>query len=255
MLRQFLGGCRSPPRILTSSLIRQSQPQPRFLLQRNFFSRSGIPRHGPRTNQHGQNGNRPRYLYAHIHCTIYLSVMSIYLTEAEDWWKWRRMAIHMMIETLAEEDVTQKWKNLWALSHWLLQRFSGIEHIDYHHINFRENGWGIPNSIEARLMTAPDPDVEGGTLMLFVGMEMDAQQETYVVENGDPPMPHLGLIAPAMETFAREELETWPRVRGAIVLVEHDGWTCVYWDGKRWINVNFLEWQTRESMAHIIEKL
>ncbi|KAI0968411.1 hypothetical protein F4678DRAFT_442958 [Xylaria arbuscula] len=255
MLRQLLGWCRSPPRILTSSLIRPSQPQPRFLLQRHFFSRSGIPRHSPRTNQHGQNGNRARHLYAHIHCTILVSIMGIVLTEADDWWKWRRAAIHIVIDIMNEEDPNSRWKKVWALSEWLLQKFSGVEHIDYPDVDFREKAWGIPSGMEARLMTAPDPDVEGGTLVLFVGMMMDAQEDTYVVEDGYERFHNFNLVAPAIETFAREKLETWPRVRGAVLLIEQDGWSSVYWDGRRWINVIFLEWQTRESMAHIIDEL
>lgn len=216
MLRQLLAWCRNPPHSLTSSLMRSSQSQRSLSWQRHFFSRSGIPRHGPRTNQYRHNGNRKRQLHASLHTTIYVSITALILNEELDWAERRSLAIETIQNITGEEDLREKWRKFYETGVSLLAAYSGAD-LEYH-----EGAIRVPAGLgcfETRLFTTPDPEVEGGTLVLCLAAVRGAGGDTYFAENGNRLTDITVAIVPDVEVFA-SSLEASPRVRGAMVLLD-----------------------------------
>ncbi|KAI1353643.1 hypothetical protein F5Y01DRAFT_275770 [Xylaria sp. FL0043] len=249
MLRQLRSWCRSMPRSLTStdSFFRSSRPQPSLKWQRHFFSQPGIPRHGPRTHQYRQHGSSSRHLHAGIHCSIFTSIGALALSGETDWEVARARAIRLIGHIILEKDPEERWHTLCMMIAWSLASFceTDFDHLGYHNHPIR-----VPAFVQTTIMTAPDPEVEGGTLVVCVGMIEDIE-DTYLIENGDRLTDLAQTSIPQVEAFA-SKLEASPKVRGAMVLLDPGGnWKSLYWDGRRWINVVFLEWQTPESMASL----
>ncbi|KAI3325446.1 hypothetical protein HD806DRAFT_490319 [Xylariaceae sp. AK1471] len=248
MLRLLRVGSRNPAHDLTSRLCRWPRSQQSITGQLHFSSRPGIPRHGPRTNNHDQNGKGPRQLHAHIFCSIYTSIGFLVLNEALDWDTRRALAVDTVQSITLEMDTEQRWRKFYETGESLLAAYSGAE-VEHHEGAIRlraDDGWG--DEIETRILTAPDPDVEGGILVLSLTTLRDPEEETYLPINGNRLTDATEAVLPEIEAFA-SRLPNSPRVRGAILLLEQNrDWKCVYWDGKRWINIVYLEWQTAESM-------
>ncbi|KAI0429906.1 hypothetical protein F5Y09DRAFT_309101 [Xylaria sp. FL1042] len=244
MLRQLRSTLRSFTS--TGSFIGSSQPQPSLAWQRHFFSRSGIPRHGPRTNQYRQYGSRPRQLSAGVQCTIWTSLASLALSEDIDWEEFRFQTLAIIHSITREEDEGERWRKLCAVSGSALASFSEteLEHFGRHTAPIQ-----VPYDVVTGIMTAPDPEVEGGTLVVCIGMVVRTKEGLYLTEHGDRLTDLSQDIMPKIEAFARN-LEGSPKVRGCLVLLDQDGgWKSLYWDGRRWINIIFVECQTAESMA------
>ncbi|KAI0814036.1 hypothetical protein GGR55DRAFT_633803 [Xylaria sp. FL0064] len=250
MLRQLRSWCCSMPRSLTStnSFFRSSRPQPSLKWQRRFFSQPGIPRHGPRTNQYRQHGSSSRHLHAGIHCTIFTSIGALVFSEEAGWEEGRANAVRLIGHIIHEKDPEERWRKLCTVIAWSLAWFCGT---DFDHLEYYDRPIRAPDFVQTTIMTAPDPEVEGGTLVVWVGMVQDIE-DTYLTENGNRLTDLAETNIPEVEAFA-SKLEASPKVRGAMVLLDHDGnWKSLYWDGRRWINVVYLEWQTPESMARLL---
>ncbi|KAJ8108841.1 hypothetical protein ONZ43_g6304 [Nemania bipapillata] len=215
---------------------------------RRFLSRPRMPRHGLRNSSlyHRNEKQGPRQLQAGgISAIIYMSIACLVLDESRDWASRRSVGIQVVDLVLQEKDETQKRVNFFALGWDLLRRYSCGD-IEHHPDAIRitdEEGW--VNGFEITVLTAPDPDVKNGTFVLCLGMEKSPQPG----EDNHIPACHESLtdatftLIPQVEVFAHG-LEGSPSVRGAMLLLRRDNsWKSVYWDGKRWINIVFLEWR------------
>ncbi|KAI1131394.1 hypothetical protein F5Y10DRAFT_233582 [Nemania abortiva] len=248
MLRQLWAACRNPARSLTSSLLRSSQPQRSLPWQQHFFSQSRIPRHGPRTpSDYRQSAKGRQRLQAHIRGTIYVSIAFLIVNDALDWGTRRRIGVEKMHEILYAENTKKMAFKFWATGYALLGMYSGGEVDQDTFYGPADAGWG-EREIQGIRMIAPDPDDEGGVLLLCVLMVFPPDEDTYLPEHSRLTDAALVTI-PEFEALARGLPES-PKVRGGMVLLEETGdWKCLYWDGKRWINLIFIEWQSAESMG------
>ncbi|TGJ84568.1 hypothetical protein E0Z10_g4183 [Xylaria hypoxylon] len=246
MLRQLGVGCRNPAHSLTSRLFRSPQLPSSLSWQQRLFSQSKIPRHGPRTNHYRQNGNGTRQLQARIYGSIYTSIGFLVLNEALDWDVRRAMGVETVENIALEKDANEMWRKFEETGQSLLAAYTGAD-VEYH-----EDAIRVPSdvdSVEAKVFTAPDPDVEGGIMLLCLAELKDPEGDTYFASNGNRLTDVTDSLAPKVEAFA-SSLEASPKVRGVMLLLQQDGdWKSLYWDGKRWLNVVYLEWQTAESMG------
>ncbi|KAI0516972.1 hypothetical protein F5B22DRAFT_139605 [Xylaria bambusicola] len=254
MLRQLRAWYRNPSRSLTSimsSLMRSPKPQQRLSWQRHFFSQPRIPRHNPRTNQHRYHGSKPKQLHARVfstYCTIYVSIMALVIDDRLDWRQRRGIGIHVIQDVIGEEDPEEMRRKFYELGLTVFHSFVKSDISEYLDIGFGNN-----SAASAKLYSAPDPEVEGGTFLLYLVALDSSSEHTHIVESGNRVTDIAEDLIPNVEKVASVLAESG-RVRGAMVLLEEDGsWKSIYWDGKRWINVVFLEWQTPESMAFIWE--
>ncbi|KAI0537461.1 hypothetical protein GGR58DRAFT_471662 [Xylaria digitata] len=251
MLRQLGLGCRNPAQSLTSRLFRSSQ-QSSLPRQRHFFSQSRIPRRASRANhhrQHGnsrQRGNSRRQLHARIYGSIYTSIGFLVLNDALDWDARRALAVETVQYITMEREVKEKWRKFYETGQSLLAAYSGND------VEYLKDAIRVPSDLdylEVKIFRASDPDVEGGTMLLCLAALEDPEGDTYIPANGNRLTDATDALVPEIEALA-STLPASPRVRGVMVLLQQDGdWKSLYWDGKRWINVVYLEWQTAESMG------
>lgn len=158
------------------------------------------------------------------------------------------LALKTVYDIINEKDEATKLKRYWDTGLWLLEIYSGAE-VEHHGPlpPVKDSGW-TDDELETRLMTAPDPDFEGTFVfcqaLLFVEEE---ETDVYLAQNGNRVTDATEALLPTFEAFARD---CGGPVRGVILLVQPDGdWKSVYFDGKRWINVVYLEWQTPASLG------
>jgi hypothetical protein len=177
-----------------------------------------------------------------------MSIGFLVLNEGLDWDTRRSMGVDTVQWITLESDTQRKWDKFYETGESLLAAYSEAEEVEYHTVCVR-----FDKTLEARILTAPDPEVEGGTLILCLGTlrdpAEDEDQETYFSEHGNRLTDATEAMLPEIEALARS-LPASPKVRGAMLLLSQDGdWKSLYWDGRRWINIIFLEWQTAESMG------
>ncbi|KAJ2985928.1 hypothetical protein NUW58_g5275 [Xylaria curta] len=237
MHRQIWAGCRNPVRSLTSSLFRSTQPQQGLQCQRHF-SQAEIQRQIARTKCYDRNGKGPRRLHAGIHGTIFTSIALLVLNDTLDF-ESRKLLGYKMVESIRwVEDVESRFSKFRQTGESLLAGYSGGP-VEYHEGVVRNLGDGT----DVKILTAPDPDVEGGTLPPRPVTLSDLDSTCISPSRGGNRFADTAdALIPKLEGFA-SGLGYSPRVRGAMVVFTHTSdWVCVYWDGKRWINIVYLEW-------------
>ncbi|KAI0870181.1 hypothetical protein GGS24DRAFT_493191 [Hypoxylon argillaceum] len=248
MLRQLWAAYRNPARSLSASFLRSPRPQPTSPWQRYLFSRSGISRQGPRISHHGQNTKGPRPLQARVYATIFVSIGFLVLDEELDWQMRCMIARDVVQHITLAPDTDCRQARFWKMGKMLLAEYSGSEvehHEDVCHIP-ADAVWA--SDLGTRVLTAPDPEVEGGTLVLCLASLRGLDNEFYLPATNNRLYDVASTLIPQIEAFARG-LDASPRVRGAMLLEEKGAWISLYWDGTRWINVIYLEWQTAESIG------
>ncbi|KAF2966249.1 hypothetical protein GQX73_g7343 [Xylaria multiplex] len=168
------------------------------------------------------------------------------LNEALDWETRRKMGVDRVQYITMEREVKEKWRKFYETGQSLLAAYSGSD------IEELEDAIRIPSDLdclEVKIFRTPDPDVEGGTLLLCLAAIGDPEGDTYIPAYGNRLTDTADALLPGIEALA-STLPASPRVRSVMVLLEQDGdWKSLYWDGKRWINVVYLEWQTAESLG------
>lgn len=162
----------------------------------------------------------------------------------------KRLAMKAVYGIIMEEDLQVMLLRYWSTGDWLLRLYSGAAVT--HHGRLRpaaESGWS-DDELDARLMSTPDPDFPGSTFLLCQAVLYDREQdesEVYVSEFGSRSADATEALLASFEAFAKECKEP---VRGVLLLMESDGgWRSIYFDGKRWINVLYLEWQTAANLV------
>ncbi|GAP88575.2 hypothetical protein SAMD00023353_7000500 [Rosellinia necatrix] len=175
------------------------------------------------------------------------------LNEALDWDQRMSTAIETVERITHEKNVRRMWSIFYETGQALLATYSGAE-VVYHHDAVRvpsKGGWA--GELEIKMFTSPDPEVEGGVLVLCLATLGD-QMDTYVTVDTNQLTDATEAIIPGVEEFA-STLQGSPKVRGAILILQDNGnWKNVYWDGRRWINIIYLEWQTAESMGFVFDR-
>ncbi|CAJ2508988.1 Uu.00g140140.m01.CDS01 [Anthostomella pinea] len=245
MLRRLWAGSRVPARSLSSNIGRQLHSPP---TGRSRISQHEIPRHGPRTH----TNHRPsKLLQAGIYGSIYTSIGFLVLNEALDWPTRKAIGVETVQSITLEEDEEIKCARFWETGQSLFEAYTGCEEVEHHGpvrlLGDPDQGWLHDDVLQTRTMTAPDPEKPGGTIFLFLGVLLDPE-DVYITEYGNRLTDATEAILPALEEFARERKVG----RGVFVLLENGGegnWKSVYFDGTRWINVVYLEWQTAESLG------
>ncbi|KAI1340713.1 hypothetical protein F5Y15DRAFT_49447 [Xylariaceae sp. FL0016] len=209
-------------------------------------------------SSHQSNQQRPRQLEAKVYGTIYVSIGFLVLNEALDWHARRDLGIRTVQDITLERDDTQKWQKYHSTSLEVFGAYvGGVEHVVAHGTLHLPPSAGWDDALETRLYSALDPEssVAEERIVLCVGaLRADETEDVYVSEHGNRLTDATEDLLAPYEAFAR----SLGARRGGLLLLQEDGdWKSMYWDGLRWINIIYLEWQTAESMmlpcAHLEE--
>lgn len=166
-----------------------------------------------------------------------------------NWAERRTVGIDTVQHITGEEDSEEMRRKFYELGPMILQAFTNADVQETVYVYDPRD----PPSFDCKIYSSADPDVEGGTLVLYLVALNSNADDTHVLEYGNRVTDIASGLIPHCENLAKTLSES-SRVRGAMVLLEEDGsWKSMYWDGKRWLNVVFLEWQTPESLAYIWE--
>lgn len=161
----------------------------------------------------------------------------------------QELALKTVYNIIFEQDEEAKLKRYWETGRWLLATYSGTEVQDHGYLQAApDSGWG-DDDLEARLMTTPDPDFPGTTFIFCQAVLYDFEpSEVYIAQHGNRATDAAEAMLSAFESFARHQEGP---VRGVILLMQPNGdWKSLYFDGKRWINVVYLEWQTPATLGY-----
>ncbi|KAI1773234.1 hypothetical protein F4818DRAFT_121283 [Hypoxylon cercidicola] len=239
MLRRLLQLGAAGPRGSTAfAKTRLSWPRSR----QSFFSHHvAIPRGGPRA--------RPsrvlRASQSGIYGTVFMSIVMLVTDASMDYGARQDLAFSIVHSIMHERDPEVQLLTYWATGQWMLAGYAGAD-VEVHG-RLRAPGWA-DDELEAVVMTAPDPEWRGGTLVVCQAVLFDPDpDDVYVAEHGNRATDAAEALLVKVEEFARGH---GGPVRGGILLMQPNGdWKSVYFDGKRWINVVYLEWQTAASMG------
>lgn len=161
-------------------------------------------------------------------------------------WKARGMiALAAVQEVMGEKDLITQWNKFYETCELILCAYSGSD-AEYHEGAVRvpaDVAWEASDD-QIKILTAPDPEVEGGILVLCLVALNDSNQDVYIASHSDSDCLTdvvLDLI-PGVEAFARR-LPGSSKVRGGMVVLDpaDSSWKSLYWDGKRWINLVYLD--------------
>ncbi|KAK7911181.1 hypothetical protein PG985_013662 [Apiospora marii] len=209
-------------------------------------------------SRHGA-GPKPRVLRAHIYGTLFLSVALLVPDESMDWDARSELGIKTVQDILRPATYAEKKHEFMMTGAALLALYSGgqADDVQVHETPLVATAESqMEGHLQNLVLTAPDPEVPGGTLVLCQSVFVDDHEpEFYVSTHGSMNNDAAEALIPPFEEFARTlRAAGGGPVRGAMLLLEASGsWKCIYWDGKRWFNLIFLEWQTAESMGFVYE--
>lgn len=168
--------------------------------------------------------------------------------EELDWESRCLIAIGAVQTILKEKDVAARWSRFSKECEAILGAYSGGDVEDH------EGAVRIPDDVywkgshgKVRILTAPDPELEGGILLLCLVFALDDSKEDVYITSHESSnyVTDVALdMIPEVEAFARS-LPASPRVRGGMVVLDSasSNWKTLFWDGRRWINLVYLEFQ------------
>ncbi|KAI1848614.1 hypothetical protein JX266_005473 [Neoarthrinium moseri] len=240
MFRGLWKGWRSLPSAQArfNSTPNQSQFRANVIrLLRNNGARSLAARPRPKNSS---------VLYANIYGSIYLSIALLVTDDSLDWLTRRHAGVEAVQEITLAKDFATKTKNFWALGPALLHAYSGKD-VEHHEGLQPTEESGMVDELEVRLMTVPDPDDSDTTLFLCQAtFKSEAEPEFYVATRSNRMEDAAYSLMPSVDKVNQQHLAA----RGLLLLLYPDGsFHCLYYDGRRWLNLLFLEWQTAESMG------
>ncbi|KAJ3554590.1 hypothetical protein NPX13_g10575 [Xylaria arbuscula] len=183
-----------------------------------------------------------------IHCTIYLSIAAVTIWGDMDWRLARMAGIDCVQHVTGQETWDDMKREFFRMGRVLLAELAvGTEITEI--VCTPED----PHFFDCKVYSVPDKEVEGGTFMLYLVALNEETDETHVIEHGNRVTDVATSLIPQFEAMAKTCNEK-SRLRGAMVLLEEDGsWKSLYWDGIRWVNLVFFEWQTPDSLAYVWE--
>jgi hypothetical protein len=180
---------------------------------------------------------------------VFLSIALLVTDESLDWSTRQSAATQVVQEITGAPDHATQLHNFWAVGPALLQAHAGADAVRHHAASTVRptDDSGLADELEVRLMTAPDPEIPGTTLMLCqAAFVREEEPDFYVATHHDRMLDAAMALIPALEDFAKG----YAPARGAMLVLYPDGnWYCLYFDGCRWLNMIFLEWQTAETMG------
>lgn len=101
--------------------------------------------------------------------------------------------------------------------------------------------YALDCAITHEIFTTPDPEVEGGMLVACLAVEAGSWDMKPAFDSYRFSATKKVLMN-EVERVA-STLDSAPRVRGAIAILQPDySLSCLYWDGKQWINAVFYDW-------------
>ncbi|KAI0104665.1 hypothetical protein GGR51DRAFT_521676 [Nemania sp. FL0031] len=241
-LRARWAGLRGPVYSLAPVLRRFPRPH---VIEKWRFSQSRILRYCAGAHDSRRWGLKgPVQLQARIYGTVFMSIGLLVLNEELDWKTRVSQAVRVVHDITSKENASDKFRKCFFTWAELLAAYSGEVLGLYSCPILDGSGWG--SELQLDILTTSDPEVEGGALVLGVAFVWDWALHNHP-ENGGLDDAVLTLI-PEVEKVANSLPES-PKVRGGLVILEHTGeWKSFYWDGKRWIKILFLEWQSPESI-------
>ncbi|KAI0160200.1 hypothetical protein GGR57DRAFT_409773 [Xylariaceae sp. FL1272] len=220
--------------------------------QKFFSSRPNIPHPHPQNSRHNNNGSSHDSSYqlqSSIYASVYTTIAFIVANETLDIAERQDIGLKFVESIVLDPDETRRYHTFFSQGRELLAGFSGTEATD-HDFRISETGWN-PDELDVRLHSTPDPEVDGGRLFFCLAAIKDLEASRLSIEQLDIPFrlrDAAYAIFPVIDTFM-DGLPNSPRVRGALCILQDKQWMSLYWDGRRWINFVFLEWQTAESMG------
>ncbi|KAK8135641.1 hypothetical protein PG984_003581 [Apiospora sp. TS-2023a] len=220
----------------------------------------GIPRQCPsqHRSRHGASP-KPTVLRAHIYGTLFLSIALLVPDESLTWDARCELGIKTVQDIVRPATYAEKKHEFMMTGAALLALYSGgqADDVQVHEQPLVATAESqMEGQLQNLVLTAPDPEVKGGTLVLCQSVFLDDHEpEFYVSTYGSMNNDAAEALIPPFEDFARKlQAAGGGPVRGAMLLLQASGdWKCIYWDGKRWFNLIFLEWQTAESMGFVDE--
>lgn len=191
-------------------------------------------------------GKASLVLRSGIYGTIYLSIALLVTDESLDWATRQNVGIEAVQEITHAESHEEQLDRFWALGPALLKAHSGQDAEHHEPLKPSEES-GLAEDLVVRLMTAPDPEVPGQNLVLCQAAFVEEEvPDFYVATHSDRMSDAAHSLFPEFEQFTKDHNAT----KGALLIIHPDGnWYCLYYDGKRWLNMIFLEWQTAASMG------
>jgi hypothetical protein len=198
------------------------------------------------TSRGTERARQPVVLRSGIYGTIYLSIALLVTDEQLDWTTRQSAGMEAVHEVTHAETHEEQLKRFWALGPALLKAHSGKDVQHHEPIQPTEDS-GLADDLEVRLMTVPDPETPGATLVLCQAAFVDEEEpEFYVATHYDRMSDAAHSLFPDFEKFAK----SYNSAKGALLIIHPDGnWYCLYYDGHRWLNMIFLEWQTAASIG------
>ncbi|KAI0404693.1 hypothetical protein F4802DRAFT_565955 [Xylaria palmicola] len=245
MLRQLWSGGRNPARTLANgrhlgSFCRPSQLRQSPSCQRHFLSRANIRPPSPQTNNYRQDGEGPPLLHGGIHGTVILSLCFFLLNYKPEYYDSHIIQGENYVYNIARErDPEKRTKKLYEVGDYLLSALGEVEN--------HGRPFSVPEEgdVDFRVLTAPNPRVKGGKTLLCLVPLRSLGDQTRLDASGNRFKDVSEAMIPKIEAFAGR----WPGSRGAMLILDETGdWMTLLWDGKKWLNIAFLEWQSEDFL-------
>lgn len=178
-----------------------------------------------------------------------MSIAMLVTDTTLDYKERQELALKTVYDIITELDEKKKLKRYWETGLQLLGLYSGAEIQHHGHLQPDPQAGWRDDELETWLLSTPDPDYPGWTFVFCQALLHDLDpSDVYIAQHGNRATDATEALLPAFEDFARDR--DGP-VRGVILLMQPNGdWKSVYFDGKRWINVVYLEWQTPATLGY-----
>ncbi|KAI1136484.1 hypothetical protein F5Y05DRAFT_405387 [Hypoxylon sp. FL0543] len=238
MFRRLWAGLQGPATSRVGVILR---PGPRHQTYQSFFTRRAARSElGLRTPQ-----SQHRILEAGVYGLIFMSVAMLVTDTSMSYRERRDLALKTIFDIVREEDEPTKVRRYCETGLQLLGRYSGAE--IQHHGPLRpdpEAGWR-DDELVTWLMSTPDPDYPGWTFVLCQALLLDPYpEEVYITQHGNRCADASQALMPAFDDFARDY---GGPVRGVLLMMQQNGdGQSLYFDGKRWINIAYIELQAAD---------
>ncbi|ORY58724.1 uncharacterized protein BCR38DRAFT_446388, partial [Pseudomassariella vexata] len=178
---------------------------------------------------------------------IYVSIGLLVVSEPDlDFQGRQQLGVDIVQSLTQEKDQETRHQRFWEIGPVILESHSGFP-VTQHGALPLDSKSEWRNQIETQVFSAPDPDDrEKNFVVCQVYFKEPQDLEFYVSVYGNLLTDVTEDIIPTYENTAKALNVN----RGVLLLLAPNGdWKSIYYDGKRYVSVVFLEWQTAESMG------